>query len=196
MIDAAALASETGTSIEQAENRIRRYERTFLSMKPWLPASDVNNFLDIGCGLGLIAAHVAQHYPGATAHLIDGEEWQEKWTGYKDAGRPWADVKLALQLFAKHFPGSAVRAHTPDPLGPTIGPCEVIYSNASWGHHYPIETYLELVLRSLKPGGTLIIDLRIGHVGEHGRAVLAKHFEHVTNIEAAGKKFDRTVWHA
>lgn len=191
MIAAQAFAEDTGTTPEQAVGRLSRYERTYRSIEPWLPRTDVLDFLDIGCGLGGVAMWVARHYPKACTHLIDGSGWGEKYS-YQPDGKPWADVGLALQLFAKHCPGRAVRAWPPDPE--LTVPCELLYSNCSWGHHYAIETYLGLARRSLRPGGTLIVDLRVGEVGEHGRNTLMTCFAHVADVAAEGKKYVRTVW--
>ena len=174
----------------EAETQEARFERTFNDMRSWLP-EEVTNFLDIGCGAGGIAIHVARHYRRATAHLMDGDA-QGIARAWRTDGMAWRDVNRALAAFAKHCPGIAVRAWPPDPEL-TI-PCELIFSNCSWGHHYPIETYLGLVVRSLKPGGTLIVDLRLGEHAQHGREVLARHFEPRVTIETSGKKYMRTVW--
>lgn|SRR3990167_4542347 len=176
----------------EVEHQEGRYERTFLAIKPWLPAR-AHDFLDIGCGTGGIAMHVARHYGTATAHLIDGME--EGVPGaWRTDGKPWRDIRVALQGFAKHCPGITVRGWPPDPLL-TI-PCELLYSTCSWGHHYPIETYLGLAFRSLKPGGTLIVDLRLGDPAEHGQLILDRHFKRSGTIAAPGKKYLRTVWRA
>ncbi|MGK0448192.1 MAG: SAM-dependent methyltransferase, partial [Polaribacter sp.] len=37
---------------------------------------------------------------------------------------------------------------------------DLIISIISWGFHYPVETYLDEVFDNLKPGGTLIVDVR------------------------------------
>ena len=194
MPPAPSFAADTGTSVEQAERRLGRYELTFQSMRPWLPTGLVLNFLDIGCGTGGVAMLVTHHYPGATAHLMDGDAAGEKFS-YRADGKPWADVGMALGLFSKYLPGRAVRAWPPDPEA-KVPPCDLIYSNCSWGHHYPISTYLGLACRSLRPGGTLIVDLRIGPLGEAGRTALARHFEPVATIDQHGKKYQRTVWRA
>ena len=180
---------ETGLSDLHATHHAGRYEHTFQTMLPWLPPA-VRDFLDIGCGYGGVAMWMARHYPDAIAHLIDGDG-SDKWVGYRADGQAWSDVKLAARLFEKHCPGREVHAHQPDPAQ-TI-PCELIWSNVSWGHHYQIETYLDLVLRSLRSGGTLIVDLRIGEVGAHGEDVLARHFIRKGTAHT-GKKYTRTVW--
>ena len=174
----------------EAAHQDNRFERTYLAMRPWLPEG-VRDFLDIGCGRGVIAIWVARHYRTATAHLIDGVDERSHQVWHTD-GVPWRDVNIALRAFAKHCPEIAVKAWPPDPAL-TI-PCELIYSNCSWGHHYPIETYLGLVHRSLKPGGTLIVDLRLGAPAEHGQALLDRHFNRAGTIESPGKKYLRTVW--
>ena len=182
---------ETGLSDLHAAHHAGRYENTFQTMLPWLPpVGAVRDFLDIGCGYGGVAMWMAGRYPDATAHLIDGDG-SEKWVGYREDGQAWADVRIAVRLFEKHCPGRAVKAYRPDPAK-TI-PCDLIWSNVSWGHHYPIETYLDLALRSLRAGGTLIVDLRLGEVGEHGEDVLARHFIRKGTAHT-GKKYTRTVW--
>jgi len=40
------------------------------------------------------------------------------------------------------------------------GSFDVVYSLLSYGHHYPVSTYLDDVFRLLKSGGVLILDLR------------------------------------
>ncbi len=170
-----------------------RPERTFLSMRPWLPR-DAENFLDIGCGLGGVAMWTTRHFPRATAHLIDGEMQSQKWVSYQDGGQAWADVHIAVRLYAKHCPGREVRSWPPDPAQVTIPPCELIFSNCSWGHHYPIETYLDLVRRTLLPAGVLIVDLRKGDIGSHGADVLSRHFSRTGTIDVGEKKYIRSVW--
>lgn len=187
-------ADVTDTTLMQAEKRTSRYMRTFLIMKPWLPTGEVKNFLDIGCGLGGVAMLVASHYPNATAHLLDGDEYTEKWTGYRTDGKPFADAKIAASLFAKYCPGREARVWPANPKV-EVPLCELIYSTCSWGHHYPIETYLDVLCRCLRPGGTVIVDLRLGEVGDHGRRVLGEYLSHVADVYSGeGKKYTRTVW--
>lgn len=174
----------------EIEHQDSRFERTFNEMRPWLPDT-VSAFLDIGCGTGAIAIHIARHYRTACAHLIEGSEDAAHGAWHTD-GKPWRDVRGALAAFEKHCPEISVRAWPPDPNLTIL--CELIYSTCSWGHHYPIETYLGLATRSLRPGGTLIVDLRIGSPAEHGQEMLAKHFARAGTIPAPGKKYLRTVW--
>lgn len=181
-----------GFDAERARLHVERYERTVAAMRPWLPEI-VGRFLDIGSGTGGIAAMISGVYPYAEVNLIDGESAEQSWTSFRPDGAPWAAVEEAKQLVKAVRPSAAVYAYSPPII--ELPACGLIYSICSWGHHYPIETYLELVRRSLKPGGTLIVDLRKGRVGAHGREMLGQHFLFTANI-GEGKKYDRTVWRA
>lgn len=176
----------TGLSPE----RIARYERNFATMLPWFPEK-VENFLDIGSGTGGIALLVSKHFPDATVHLIDSETAQPSWTSYRADGEPWADVNAAKGLIEKGS-GAVVHGYSPGSVK-DLPACELIYSICSWGHHYSIDTYIDLVKRTLKPKGVLIVDLRKGRVGETGFEVLKRKFDFVAKA-GEGKKYDRTVW--
>lgn len=196
MISPQDLARLTGTSVEQAEARTTRSRRHYEMMRPWLPER-CDAFLDIGCGLGGIAAWVAHHYPLAMAHLLDGAAPAEKWGGYRDDGQPWADVHFAGQLFARHCPGRVAVAWTPESVareGFREQRFELVYSNCSWGHHYSIDTYIAPVARSMANGATLIVDLRVGDIGERGALLLRRHFAPVNEEVYVGKKYRRSVW--
>ena len=196
MIHAEALARASGIGIEQAERRVGRYEQTFLSMKPWLPPGLVRDFLDIGCGISGIAVFVAQHYGGrAVAHLLDGNGAGEKWGGFRKDGRPWNDVGQAARIFRALYPGAVCADWGPEPECRLIPPCELVYSICAWGHHFPIEMYVDMVHRVLRPGGRLIVDLRREHA-ERGREELHQDFDWVADIPSEGKKYIRTVWGA
>ena len=200
MINAAAFASMTGTGLDQAEARLGRYERTLLSMRPWLPEK-CEAFLDVGCGLGGVAILVARRYPGAEIHLLDGDLAGEKWGGFREDGRPWADVNVAARICARELPGRSIVPWTPVLVrrwGHRLGAeggfrFDLVYSICSWGHHYPIETYVDEVRGGLRSGGRLIVDLRREHA-ERGRAELHQDFDWLADIARDGKKYVRTVW--
>ena len=42
---------------------------------------------------------------------------------------------------------------------------DMIFSMMSWGFHYPVSTYADIVFRLLKPGGRLVLDVR--YVGRY-----------------------------
>lgn len=191
----ADFARLTGTSIDQAEARMTRSRRHYEMMLPWLPERCAA-FLDIGCGLGGIAAWIACHYGEAVAHLLDGGAEAEKWGGYRERGQPWASVHFAAELFARHCPGRRAVVWTPEQVardGFGAERFDLVYSTCSWGHHYGVATYLQSVEAAMPPRAVLIIDLRLGEIGAAGEALLRERFA-LVNSAVAGKKYRRTIW--
>lgn len=191
IISAEKFADITGSSVAQALFRLERYNDTFDSMQPWFATLTVKNFLDIGCGLGGVAAHVSRYFPRATAHLLDGDAPGVR-TVYLDKTVPWADVSVAVKVVNASNSHRQVFGWRPSDIG-KIPQCELIYSNCSWGHHYSIETYLALVSKILAKDGILIVDLRKGGIGIHGSALLSSRFKKVSEMDN-GKKYIRTIW--
>lgn len=134
-------------------------------LRPWLTPAE--SFLDIGCGLGLIDALIAEITGAKFIHMMDGEgDNSNRVMGYNDGTKAWADVNVGGRLVAANTK-SVVYVHTADPAKRIE--VDLIVSFKSWGHHYSIHEYLPLALRSLKPGGRVIVDLRNG---KGGREVL------------------------
>ncbi len=165
----------------------------FAWMQPWFPAT-MNSVLDIGCGSATIDVHIARAYPEAIINLLDGDTPMrsvgKNQVGYQNATIPWKDRTVGMAV-VKHFaPDSVVVGHEPDRYL-TI-PADLIISQRSWGHHYPITEYIALVDRSLRRRGRIIVDLRFK---TPGRAVLERHgYRLVAVIEGGSKKCERTVW--
>jgi SAM-dependent methyltransferase len=155
-------------------------------LRPWL--KPVESFLDIGCGLGLIDALIAEITGAQFIHMMDGTgDNGNRVMGYNDGTKAWADVHVGAGLVAANTT-CAVHAHVADHMS-TI-PVNLIVSFKSWAHHYPVETYLPLALRSLKPGGRVIVDLRNG---KGGREVLEANGFKVIGSFIASPKCVRTI---
>jgi SAM-dependent methyltransferase len=154
----------TRSSVKLApEEKVRQ---DYDAMAPWLPES-VSSILDIGCGYAHIDDYLLRHYGGAglDLHLLDGDEdiqpIAKERTGYLvKTPRPWRNRNVAIERLQKAFPECRVHGHPADP-SLTI-PCDLIISRRSWGHHYPIKAYIGLADRSLRPGGRIITDIRLG----------------------------------
>ena len=69
------------------------------------------------------------------------------------------------------------------------GKVDLVTSLIAWGFHFPVETYLELMLKLLKPEGRLIMDVR---KESGGRETLEKAFESVSVIYD-DPKFERVL---
>jgi hypothetical protein len=141
-----------------------RVKEDYEAMRPWLP-ENVRDVLDIGCGLPLIDVCLAQHYgKGVKFHLMDGEKRVrpigKEQVGFQESTRPWKSRHTAVEFFRHNVPQCEVQGHKPD-AKLTI-PCDLIISRRAWGHHFPVRTYISLADRSVRKGGRIILDIRIG----------------------------------
>jgi len=148
-----------------------------ISMQPFLPERLKQigaGILDIGCGLAGIDAALKTVYKRASLHLMDGTGEGANKVGYRPALDVYNDMDATRELLAANGV-KTFKAHEPDPDA-EIAPVDLILSLYSWGHHYPVSVYLDLAKRTLKPGGRIILDLRIG---QGGKAEMEKHFKFV-----------------
>lgn len=123
--------------------------------------------LDIGCGLGLIDVHIANHCPAVTdIHLIDGDGSSPSISGFHPRMQAWSDVRMAAAIVRANvrpdirvvpYLAATVSAGAYFILGTQF---DLVISARSWGHHYPISTYSQIVRRFLRPGGFVITDIR------------------------------------
>jgi len=131
--------------------------RDFNMIEEWLPAR-IDNILDIGCGMGGIDILIQRSRNASKIYLIDGDGTGEKRNGFDAEMKPWNDVREAKQFIAGNVSNCKVYDKTP-----TRFFVDLVISLKSWGHHYPIDTYLTLVERSLRYYGRVILDIRKGH---------------------------------
>jgi SAM-dependent methyltransferase len=159
---------------------------------PYLEGVPVRSMLDIGCGLALVDVLLARAVAPRRVYLLDGAEPGVLDRGYKTVMQPWGSVAIAASMFRANV-DAAVELVTlaPEPFE-LDHPVDLIISNRSWGHHYPVSVYLESVTRSLAPGGVLAVDLRAGRGG--AAEIQAAGFEHVAEIKQAGGKCDRVIF--
>jgi hypothetical protein len=167
-----------GHSARKAEQYCARALKTYALMRPHLPAHGKPvTVLDIGCGWAGLDICLARHYADRPVRvlLMDGEVFPEgrvKLASYHPDCTPWHDANDA----ASHLrtAGIAAEAVPPDPS--LTLPADVIVSTRSWGHHYPVDVYLPLAVRSLREEGRLFLDLR-AHTKEEAVAQLSRHFD-------------------
>jgi SAM-dependent methyltransferase len=151
-----------------SEDMNREYE----SIKDNLPESP-STILDIGCGVGGIDIMLAQHYAhlgkSVEFYLLDKTELNDKvYYGLEKTASYYNSLKIAHDLLVANGVESN-RIHTQEVTGDPIFPStqfDLVVSLIWWGFHYPVDTYLNEVYGTLKPGGELIIDIRKGSKGE------------------------------
>ena len=170
-----------------------RIEADYHAMKAWLPevATDI---LDIGCGFPRIDVWLARHYGGGVnLHLMDGDKDNRHLKGagfHQYATKPYKSRHIAAKYLRKELPDCGVYDYPPDQRL-TI-PCDLIISRRAWGHHFPVATYLPLAERSLRPGGRIILDIRVHR--ETANALTARGFKILADdLEVRSYKSKRLV---
>lgn len=138
---------------------------------------DCESLLDIGCGLAITTIELAVRHPMKLI-LMDGYVGP-KATGYSESVVPWQRMELTKDL--AELNGVRFQTVSPDPTV-KLDQVDGVVSLQSWGHHYPVNRYLALVLRSLRVGGPLVIDLRRNMDGLN-ELVDSGHFEIIGKLD-------------
>lgn len=136
------------------------------SIADYLPPS-ASDILDIGAGVSGIGVFLSQHYQHTcTLHLLDKSSIARTiYYGFEPETAFYNSLTVARELLARNqVPMDNVityevgdEAHNPF----SDQTYDLITSFISWGYHYPLSTYLSEVTQALKPGGVLIVDLRV-----------------------------------
>lgn len=121
----------------------------FTDMEPYLPAN-VSSIVEIGCGMAGIQVYLKRKYPDAVLSLLDGNTvTNQGGAGYGVA----ADVYNSRECTEKLLEANGVRVDRWIDIGTTEHlKADLILSMASWGYHYPFNTY--------KVSGFVVVDLR------------------------------------
>jgi len=166
----------------------------FAAMARLVESIAPRRLLDIGCGFGMIDILIARAAPVEVIHLLDGDGSNDARTGFKDHTQPWFDVALGVAMVRANVrEGTEVIGHR---VGQYLDIAEVdlVISCRSWGHHYPVSTYLPTVRRCLRPGGHVLLDIRNRTDGM--RAMQGAGFVPIEPIPDDSKKCERWIFRA
>lgn len=130
------------------------------AMRLWdmLPDSDLEplSILDIGCGIGLSTFYLNRHLTPSILCGIDGTGNASVQGGPATNGA-WNDLAVTREL----LDANGLEGVDLFEIGGDIPwKFDMLASFASWGWHYPIDTYDYRKL--LNPGGLITIDVRRG----------------------------------
>lgn len=170
-------------------------DAAFKAMRDHLPAEAPDHILDIGGGMGGIDILLSRHYQAhPTICILDGADDEpgmvrhsETFSSARVASEFLIDngvPEVRIQHIAPADPGEAVAKARAEgkPLTPYF---DLVISFSSWCFHYPPATYLEWLSGKLRPGATLIVEVRRGKGWEHE---LARHgFRLVAEVFLGGK---------
>lgn len=143
-----------------------RIVREFAQIEPYLP-SRAASFVDIGSGVAAIDILVAKHMAAHTVHLVDGDGTNDRKVSFGDHVKAWANVEIGAAMVRANTGPISIVTHPAEPDALLGIRARLVLSLKSWGHHYPIETYLQKIkgiLLSAHPGA-LILDIRNGTDG-------------------------------
>lgn len=140
-------------------NRAKRALDEAVCIGPWITADShgYHNVLDIGCGAALTSICLAKALKFERLWLMDGQQGSYT-NGFKQDTRPWEDISRAHMIAEANLDCCDWKIIDPDST--LRGSFTFIMSLLSWGHHYPIEVYLDMVKASLIYGGRLVVDIR------------------------------------
>ncbi len=140
---------------------------------PWLPES-CKDILDIGCGMAGIDVLLYRHYDKPRLVLLDGdgqvENHEDKINFHPEGMKPFNDMAAMKELLSANAVDLEQVFTLPIGYEGASSRIDLCISLLSWGWHYPVNTYLDLVCRCMRPGGRLILDLRAGQGGERDLA--------------------------
>lgn len=164
--------------------------RNIRTSLPPAPEGRYLRSLNIGCGVAGINVLLDQHYGGDVLHcLLDGDRADLSPDGGFRDRYPFQNAVFATFSLLQANGVDKGRIEYAIAAEREWGvPVPVIYdlilSLRSWGYHYPVETYMPAAYNALKPGGTLIIDIRRGQP----ESTQAEHWQDIEILDQDRKR--------
>lgn len=133
-------------------------EYDLATIRPYLPRR-VENILDIGAGLGGIDIRLAQLYPQSNLYLLDGSEVDAKY------GTEISCIYNSQAVTRQFLIDNEIEEHRINTIDYAKNysiekDFDLILSLFSWGFHYPLSTYFDLVCDVSCVGTILVVDVR------------------------------------
>ena len=150
----------------------------FAVLEKYIGDRPVRKMMDIGCGHALISVLFWQRY-NCDIHLVDIEQSDSTHHDYRDSGSGYASLAAAKAfLVFNGVPENRITITNPENEPLESSELDLILSVFSAGFHYPISTYTEFAIKSLKPGGMLIFDAR----DETGQEAMLTGFDPIEKV--------------
>ncbi|WP_425050609.1 class I SAM-dependent methyltransferase [Psychromarinibacter sp. S121] len=133
----------------------------YRALRPLLKQLSPRTIADIGCGYGFFGL-LAQADLGASLTLIDTERSDERRMRFSETGAACADLAVARRfLLANGCPASRLRTLNPQTADITaLRNIDLAVSFLACGFLFPIDAYRDFFAASVRPGGSVLLDIR------------------------------------
>ncbi|MDA8747142.1 hypothetical protein N9M66_02905 [Litoreibacter sp.] len=133
----------------------------FEELKPLLTKLPKDKVADIGCGYAVFDYFMARDF-GSHVSLIDLEATDNRHFGFEDKGAAYSNLDRARQfLVANGVAQSQIATLNPNAVDVTdLRDIDIAVSFLSCGFHYPWQIYEAFFKTSVKPTGSIILDIR------------------------------------
>jgi len=123
---------------------------------------------DIGCGYAFADLILYRRYK-CDIVLIDIEAGKDRHFGYEATAAAYTNLAKAKAFLVKNgVPKEKIILVNPNKQDVSkIGKVDFVFSLASCGFHYPVETYDSFFKNQISPGGAILLDIRKGSGGLH-----------------------------
>jgi SAM-dependent methyltransferase len=133
----------------------------FQELKPLLQTLSHHRIADIGCGYGVFDLFMARELKSDVV-LIDLETNTHKHFGFKNEGAAYSNLERAKEFLVANRVAKA-KISTLNPALSDVNAVrdvDIAFSFISCGFHYPWQTYEPFFRDSVKPQGSVILDVR------------------------------------
>jgi SAM-dependent methyltransferase len=136
----------------------------FQSIEPYLP-DNTTSVLDVGCGVGGIDLFLSDYYEDQQPifYLFDKTEISDSvYYQFRNQSAFYNSLEVAAESLQRNGMDEK-NIHTLDADQfdlSKLKQVDLCISLISWAFHYPLDTYLDDVLRCLSEDGSLILDFR------------------------------------
>ena len=157
------------------------FKKEFDTFKHFLP-NNINNIMDIGCGLGIINILLNNFYTNkANFYLLDKNKIDSKIKyGFSSNYESYNDLKETRNLLINNdIRPSSINTLDVEKDFKIDVKIDLVISLKSMGYHYPIDQYLRLFQTCCDENTSFIFDVSDGYYNE---SLFKKHFKSVDII--------------
>lgn len=146
---------------------------------PVIEEGNADSILEIGGGVGGNLMCLAKLRHPKRVSLLDVDSFSPAW-GYGSGGE-YNDIDISLS-YLRHETPEGIKLSTfngsSSDFKNNSQKFDFVFSLIAWGFHFPLETYLEAVVKKLNPAGYGLVEVRLDKLEEECR-MLFQYFENV-----------------